>query len=279
MDYATKVQFNNKPIIICDLIRAKNIFITFAANFLSMQKLISYPISVIYYLCFGFCLAIFHPIQWVCFNVFGYQAHKKSVDYLNFFLVRCTNLVGTTYKFENRELIPTGVPIIFVSNHQSMYDIVAMIWYLRRFHCKFVSKKELGSGIPSVSYNLRHGGSVLIDRKDPKQAIPAIKGLSEYIEKNNRAAVIFPEGTRSKTGKPKEFAQNGLKILCKYAPSAYVVPVSINNSWKMVKFGFFPVGLGNHLTFTIHKPLAVKDYDFTTIMEKSEKAVVEGVKI
>jgi 1-acyl-sn-glycerol-3-phosphate acyltransferase len=279
VDYATKVQFNNKPIIICDLIRAKNIFITFAANFLSMQKLISYPISVIYYLCFGFCLAIFHPIQWVCFNVFGYQAHKKSVDYLNFFLVRCTNLVGTTYKFENRELIPTGVPVIFVSNHQSMYDIVAMIWYLRRFHCKFVSKKELGSGIPSVSYNLRHGGSVLIDRKDPKQAIPAIKGLSEYIEKNNRAAVIFPEGTRSKTGKPKEFAQNGLKILCKYAPSAYVVPVSINNSWKMVKFGFFPVGLGNHLTFTIHKPLAVKDYDFTTIMEKSEKAVVEGVKI
>lgn len=279
MNYVAKVQFNNKPIIICDLIRAKNIFITFAANFLSMQKLISYPISVIYYLCFGLCLAIFHPIQWVCFNVFGYQAHKKSVDYLNFFLVKCTNLVGTTYKFENRELIPTGAPIIFVSNHQSMYDIVAMIWYLRRFHCKFVSKKELGSGIPSVSYNLRHGGSVLIDRKDPKQAIPAIKGLSEYIEKNNRAAVIFPEGTRSKTGKPKEFAQNGLKILCKYAPSAYVVPVSINNSWKMVKFGFFPVGLGNHLTFTIHKPLAVKDYDFATLMEKSEKAVVEGVKI
>ncbi|MCV9932362.1 1-acyl-sn-glycerol-3-phosphate acyltransferase [Flavobacterium sp. LS1R47] len=244
-----------------------------------MQKLISYPISVVYYLCFGFCLAIFHPIQWVCLNVFGYQAHKKSVDYLNFFLIKCTNLIGTTYKFENRELIPKGVPIIFVSNHQSMYDIVAMIWYLRRFHCKFVSKKELGSGIPSVSYNLRHGGSVLIDRKDPKQAIPAIKGLSEYIEKYNRAAVIFPEGTRSKTGKPKEFAQNGLKILCKYAPSAYVVPVSINNSWKMVKFGFFPVGLGNHLTFTIHKPLAVKDYDFATIMNKSEKAVVEGVKI
>ncbi len=279
MDYATKVQFNNKPIIICDLISAKNIFITFALNFLSMQKLISYPISVVYYLCFGFCLAIFHPIQWVCLNVFGYQAHKKSVDYLNFFLVKCTNLIGTTYKFENRELIPEGVPIIFVSNHQSMYDIVAMIWYLRRFHCKFVSKKELGSGIPSVSYNLRHGGSVLIDRKDPKQAIPAIKGLSEYIEKYNRSAVIFPEGTRSKTGKPKEFAQSGLKILCKYAPSAYVVPVSINNSWKMVKFGFFPVGLGNHLTFTIHKPLAVKDYDFATIMEKSEKAVVEGIKI
>ncbi|PBI87475.1 2-acyl-glycerophospho-ethanolamine acyltransferase [Flavobacterium sp. ACN2] len=242
-----------------------------------MEKIISYPISVIYYLLFGLCLAVFHPIQWICLNVFGYQAHKKSVDYLNFCLLKCTNLVGTRYTIEGVDTVPKGVPIIFVANHQSMYDIVAMIWYFRRFHCKFVSKKELGSGIPSVSYNLKYGGSVLIDRKDPKQAIPVIKSLSEYIEKNTRSAVIFPEGTRSKTGVPKEFAQSGLKILCKYAPSAYVVPVSINNSWKMVKFGFFPVGLGNHLKFTAHKAMAVKDYKFEELMEITEKAVKEGI--
>jgi len=197
---------------------------------------------------------------------------------MNFFLLRCTNILGTTYTFENRELIPKNVPLIFVSNHQSLYDIIAMIWYLRRFHPKFVSKIELGKGIPSVSYNLRHGGSVLIDRKDPKQAIPVIKGLSEYIEKHNRSAVIFPEGTRSKTGIPKEFAQSGLKILCKYAPSAYVVPISINNSWKIVKYGFFPLSLGNRLTFTVHKPLSVKELSFEEIIEKAKKEVVQGIK-
>ncbi|WP_289663901.1 lysophospholipid acyltransferase family protein [Flavobacterium panacagri] len=242
-----------------------------------MEKIISYPISVIYYLLFGLCLVVFHPIQWICLNLFGYQAHKKSVDYLNFCLLKCTNLVGTRYTVKGVDTIPKGAPIIFVANHQSMYDIVAMIWYFRGFHCKFVSKKELGSGIPSVSYNLKHGGSVLIDRKDPKQAIPVIKGLSEYIEKNTRSAVIFPEGTRSKTGVPKEFAQSGLKILCKYAPSAYVVPVSINNSWKIVRYGMFPVGLGNHLTFTAHQALAVKDYKFEELMEITEKAVKEGI--
>lgn len=249
-----------------------------ALYFNSMQKIISYPLSVIYYLCFGLCLVIFHPIQWICFNVFGYQAHKKSVDYLNFFLVRCTNILGTTYRFENLDSVPKNVPLIVVANHQSMYDIIAIIWYMRRFHCKFVSKKELGSGIPSVSYNLRHGGSVLIDRKDPKQAIPTIKGLSEYIEKNTRSAVIFPEGTRSKTGKPKEFAQSGLKILCKYAPSAYVVPITINNSWKMVRYGAFPMGLGNRLTFTIHEPMAVKDYAFEELIQKTEAAVVSKIQ-
>lgn len=244
-----------------------------------MEKLVSYPISVVYYLCFGLTLVIFHPIQWICLNVFGYQAHKKSVDYLNLFLVRCTNILGTTYSVKNKEVIPNNVPIIFVANHQSLYDIIGIIWYLRRFHAKFVSKKELGKGIPSVSYNLRHGGSVLIDRKDPKQALPVIKRLGEYIEKNKRSAVIFPEGTRSKTGKPKEFAQSGLKILCKYAPNAYIVPISINNSWKMVKFGAFPMGLGNKLEFIIHEPMAVKDYSFEEIMQKTESAVVSAIKI
>ena len=243
-----------------------------------MEKLISYPISVLYYLCFGLTLVVFHPIQWLCFNLLGYQAHKKSVDYLNFFLIKCTNILGTTYTFENKDVIPKNAPIIFVANHQSLYDIVGIIWYLRQFHAKFVSKKELGKGIPSVSYNLRHGGSVLIDRKDPKQAIPVIKGLSEYIEKYKRSAVIFPEGTRSKNGNPKEFAQSGLKILCKYAPSAYVVPITINNSWKMVKFGAFPMGLGNRLQFIIHEPIAVSAFSFEELMQKTEQAVKQSIK-
>lgn len=243
-----------------------------------MEKLFSYPISVIYYLCFGLCLVVFHPIQWVCFNVFGYQAHKKSVDYLNFCLVCCTRLLGTHFHFTGKNNLPKGVPIIIVANHQSMYDIIGMIWYLRKIHPKFVSKKELGKGIPSVSFNLRHGGSVLIDRKDPKQAIPTIKGLGDYIETHQRTAVIFPEGTRSKNGKPKEFAQTGLKILCKSAPSAFVVPISINNSWKMVKFGAFPMGLGNKIEFIIHEPLAVKDFSFEELMEKTEKAIVQSIK-
>lgn len=244
-----------------------------------MQKIISYPLSFIVLMLILLTLVVFHPIQWICLNVFGYQAHKKSVDYLNFILLRIVHLLGTTFSFKNRESIPKGVPIIFVANHQSLYDIIAMIWFLREFHPKFVSKKELGKGVPSVSFNLRHGGSVLIDRKDPKQAIPAIKKLSEYIEKNNRAAVIFPEGTRSKDGKPKEFAQSGLKILCKYAPSAYVVPLSINHSWKLVKYGSFPYGLGNRLTFVVHQAIPVKGNDFDEIVQKTEAEIVKGIKI
>ncbi len=243
-----------------------------------MQKIISFPISAICYLLFLVVLVLFHPIQWVCFRGFGYEAHKKSVDYLNFFLLKIIYLSGSTCEAYNLDLVPKDAPLIIVANHQSLYDIIMINWKLRAIHPKFVSKKELGKWIPSVSYNLQHGGSVLIDRKDPKQALPVIKSLAEYIQQFKRAAVIFPEGTRSKNGTPKEFAQSGLKILCKYAPTAFVVPVSINNSWKIFRYGFFPLGLGNAISLTIHSPISVKDYSFEEIMNKTQSAIIQGIK-
>lgn len=243
-----------------------------------MHKILSYPLSAVYYVLFISTLVVFHPIQWICLNVFGYEAHKRSVAILNFFLLRNTHVLGTTYDFQNRERLPNDVPLVIVANHQSLYDIIPIIWFMRKWHPKFISKKELGQGIPSVSYNLRHGGSVLIDRKDAKQALSEIKKMAEYIEMHKRSTVIFPEGTRSKDGVPKKFSESGLKILCKYAPSAYIVPISINNSWKMLRFGQFPMGLGNRITFTIQEPFPVKGMPFNQLMIQTENAVVNGIK-
>lgn len=241
-----------------------------------MQKLLAYPLSVLYLIFFGLTLLVFHPVQWICFNLFGYNAHRASVALLNLCLVRCTHILGTTYTFKNLHDIPTDRPLILVPNHQSMHDIPPIIWHMRKHHPKFVSKKELGKGIPSVSYNLRHGGSVLIDRKDNKQALREIVKLGKYIEKHRRSAVIFPEGTRSRDGRPKPFKTTGLKLLMKSAPSALVVPISINNSWKMLKYGKFPNGLGNHLRFEVHRPIEITN-DLEHIIEKTEQAVVSGI--
>lgn len=223
--------------------------------FCTMQKLVAYLLTPIFFICFGLVLVVFHPIQWIAFNLFGYSAHKRSVSLLNLSLLRSTHLLGTRYSFNNSHQLPKDRPLIIVANHQSMYDIIPIIWFLRAHHPKFVSKIELGKGIPSVSYNLRHGGSVLIDRKDSRQALVQISKLGKYIEEHQRSAVIFPEGTRSRTGHPKKFQTTGLKILMKNAPSALIVPVSINNSWKMLRYGKYPTGAGNHLTFDVHAPL------------------------
>ncbi|WP_130734764.1 1-acyl-sn-glycerol-3-phosphate acyltransferase [Flavobacterium sp. J27] len=243
-----------------------------------MQKILSYPISIVYYILFLFWLCFFHIIQWICLNVFGYNAHRWSVAILNMFLLRTTHLLGTTYRFKGREKLPKNAPLIIVSNHQSLYDIPPYIWFLRKWHPKFISKKELGKGIPSVSYNLKHGGSALIDRKDGKQALAEIKKCAEFINKNNYSVVIFPEGTRAKKGEPKTFSVNGLKMLYKFAPDAYFAPITINNSWKLARYGTFPLGLGNRLEFQVHEPLKISDYTFEEIFEKTEKVITDHIK-
>jgi 1-acyl-sn-glycerol-3-phosphate acyltransferase len=241
-----------------------------------MRKLLAYPLTIIHLLCFFIALVIFHPIQWLCFNLFGYQAHKKSVDILQWTLMRCANILGTRFTFTNPYKIDTNQPLIIVANHQSLHDIYPITWYMRKHHPKFISKIELGKGIPSVSYNLRHGGAALIDRKNPRQPLPALMKFGEYIEEHKRSAVIFPEGTRSKNGEPKPFQTKGLEILFKKIPSALVVPISINNSWKMYKYGKFPMGIGSHITFTVHKPLKLTTFADKEVLIKTLETTIKN---
>ena len=170
-----------------------------------MKKIISYPFTIIYYALFGSTLGIFHIIQIITYNFLGYSAHKRTVDLMNFFLLRCLNFLGIQIRFDRPLNLTTGKPLIIVANHQSTYDIPPIIWYLKKFHPKFISKKQLGRGIPGVSYNLRNGGSVLIDRSRSEESIGLIKIFAQKLERNKWSAVIFPEGTRSRDGKPKKF--------------------------------------------------------------------------
>ncbi len=242
-----------------------------------LLRIISYPLTVVFYIFFGLTLLIFHPAQWICYNIFGYQAHKKSVDYFNWTNLRCLNILGTSFNFEIRGEIPKNAPIIMVSNHQSMWDIPPIIWFLRRQHPKFISKMELGRGIPSISYNLRHGGSILIDRKNPRQALSEMKKFSAYLSKHNRSGVIFPEGTRSRDGVPKTFHRKGLTTLFKYAPNAYVLPITVNNSWKLQRYGMFPMPIGVRLKHIVHPVIKVSDHvsdDLINIVERIIKSEV-----
>jgi len=243
-----------------------------------MKKVFSYILSIIFYLFFGLTLLVFHVYQWIAFNAFGYLAHKKSVDILNFFLLRCLNIVGTRFQYNINFTFETDRPHIIVCNHQSMFDIPPIIWYMRKLHPKFISKKELAKGVPSISYNLRHGGSVLIDRKNAAQALGEIKKLGKYISETKRSAVIFPEGTRSKTGQIKEFASKGLTALLEACPEAVVVPVCVNNSWKLQQNGMFPLGVGVFLKLEVLKPHEAKNFKIPELIALLEEQISSQVQ-
>ncbi|MEO2063422.1 MAG: lysophospholipid acyltransferase family protein [Christiangramia sp.] len=242
-----------------------------------MKKLLSYPLSILFYLFFGITLVIFHPIQWLCLKLGGYDAHKRSVDIFNFCLMRCLNILGTRFGVENQYDIPRDKTVIFVANHQGMYDIPPIIWYFRKHHPKFVSKKELGKGIPSISFNLRHGGSVLIDRKNRREALVKMSKFADYLAETKRSAVIFPEGTRSRTGEPKKFQVNGLLMLFKKLPDAVVVPITINNSWKLFKHGNYPIDVGVHVRLKTHKPIPVNSQEAESLVAEVERTITADI--
>ena len=243
----------------------------------TFKKILSYPLSVLFYIFFFITLLVFHPIQWICLKSGGYQAHKKSVDIFNFFLLRCLNILGTRYTFENPYELPIDRSCIFVANHQGMYDIPPIIWHMRKHHPKFVSKMELGKGIPSISYNLRHGGNLLIDRKNGREALVKMSKFADYLNEHKRSAVIFPEGTRSRTGAPKKFAVQGLQLLIKKMPEAVIVPITINNSWKLFRYGSFPMGIGVHLMLKVHKPIAANSEAPDALVAQVERTITSDI--
>jgi len=241
-------------------------------------KILSYILSPIFALVFFLILVIFHPLQWVSLRFFGSNAHEQVVATLNYFLVKSMLILGVKIKLKNAYKIPENIPLLFVANHQSTFDIPPLGLYFKKYHPKFVAKIELGKGLPSVSFNLKYGGSALIDRKDSKQAIGELVNFAKRIQKNNWSAIIFPEGTRSKTGKPKKFAQNGLKVLAKYNKNGYIIPITINNSWKVFRYGKFPLGLGSPITITTHKPLHINSMSFEDLFNKTEEVIKKHIQ-
>ncbi len=242
-----------------------------------MRKLLGYILTPVHYIFFGLTLLIFHPIQWVCFNWFGYKAHKLSVDMLNWCLTSTYYFLGNTVTFINKQDLPVGRPMIFLANHQSTYDIPPMIWYLHRYHAKFISKIELAEGIPSVSYNLRVGGGANIDRKDARQSITELVKLGQRMKENNWSAMIFPEGTRSKDGQVKTFQGGGIGALLKKCPDALLVPVAISNSWQMIRYGSYPLNTFIAMRWQVLEPIEPDNMPANDLALMAEHRIKEAL--
>ena len=240
---------------------------------IAIVKLLGYLLTPVYLIVFGLLLVIFHPIQAICRNMWGYSAHKKSVDILNLLIIKSLIILGTKITFRYSEKLPKERPIILISNHQSMLDIPPIIWGFRNHHPKFISKIELGKSIPSISYNLRYGGSILIDRSKWRQAIKEIEKLGKYIEKNNYTASIFPEGTRTKDGEMNAFKAAGVNALLKAAPSALVVPLVIDGNYELMKKGLYPMSFGVKIKYTVLNPIEPGSLPVEELVMKTENMI------
>ena len=165
------------------------------------------------------------------------------------------HLTGTRFAVERAPGLRAHTSYIFVSNHQSMFDVALLGGTMLTSFPRYVAKKELARGLPSVSFHLREGGNAVIDRNNRQQALAAIRELGQRAEARGVSVVIYPEGTRAREGTLKPFKLAGSLALLEAAPNLAVVPVAVDGSWKIVRHRFLPVPFGTGVRFHLGEPI------------------------
>ena len=214
----------------------------------------SWLFTVPFLVLFGGLLVVFDPLQRLA-HLFGRRCHRVVVDALQWSLVQALRVCGTRFAFERHPAVDPGRPYVVISNHQSMFDIPILTGALSWRFPLFVSKRELSRGIPSISYNLRVGGSALIDRSDRQQALEAIRALGRRLCDWGVSAVIFPEGTRARDGQLKPFKPGGALELIAAAEGLAVLPAAIDGSWELLRHRLRPVPFGTRVRVWLGEPL------------------------
>jgi 1-acyl-sn-glycerol-3-phosphate acyltransferase len=239
-----------------------------------LKQAAEFLLSAVYLIYFSLILLIFHVAQLIAFWLGERKAQKPVADWMNRLIMQGWILTGSTHRFQFEYTPPTNRPLIFVANHQSMFDISPIAWYLRRYNPVFVSKIELARGTPSVSYNLRKSGAALVDRKDPRQALSEIGRLGQRLKEGVCSVVIFPEGTRSRDGKPKPFAGGGLAVLLRKCPDALVIPVAITGTGTFNPDKLFPLRPFSHMTWTVLPPIESAGLSGEQVASQTQEAIL-----
>ena len=117
---------------------------------------------------------------------------------------------GLIPRISGAEKLPK-TPYLLVCNHRSMYDPLMILLYLKQENIAFVSKPS-NMAIPMIGDLAYAAGFLPIDRENDREALKTILAAAGYLKKGLCSMAIFPEGTRTRTGKLQEFHAGSFKI-------------------------------------------------------------------
>ncbi len=181
-------------------------------------------------------------------------------------------MCGVKLEVSGIENIRKDIPYIYMSNHQSYFDIFTLLAGLP-VDFKFILKKELMK-IPILGTAMKGARYISLDREDGRKAIEGMNTAADRI-RAGASVLIFPEGTRSEDGVIGEFKKGGFHLALK--SGCDIVPVAIVKSRDIVPKGSLKVNRGT-IYFRIGKAIPVTDYskrEMNTLIQRVREAVME----
>lgn len=164
---------------------------------------------------------------------------------------------------------------MFVANHCSWMDIPFMGATIGWRNYKFVAKQELEK-VPILSAAIQIAGNLMVDRKDKRSGLKTLRTGIDYM-KDGLHLCTFPEGTRSRDGRLKEFKNGAFKMAHK--AGAPVIPLSIVGAQKVQPiYWMFPMMASRrHVKVVVHKPVESKSVTEDELAKQVRAAMVEGL--
>ena len=174
---------------------------------------------------------------------------------------------------KGRENIDKLTSYVFVANHQGAYDIFSVYGYLGH-NFKWMMKKSLRK-ILLVGYTCHQSGHIFVDRSSPAAIRSTIETAKERL-RNGMSLVVFPEGSRTFTGKMGPFKKGAYQLALEF--NLPLVPVTIDGSFKvMPRTSKLP--RPGHIVLTIHKPISAPSDEAARneVMDLTRTAIESGL--
>jgi 1-acyl-sn-glycerol-3-phosphate acyltransferase len=171
---------------------------------------------------------------------------------------------GVRVEVRGLERLEPGTTYVFVANHQSLYDIPVIFWWLP-FQLRIIAKESLGS-FPFLGWHLRRTGHLLVDRRNPDRGgiLRKWRGLLEQ----GLSLIIFPEGTRSEDGRVGRFRAGSFMLAIE--ARLPIVPIALVGTRRCMRKGRLTVRPA-FVEMTIHAPISLDSGAWSPTIEDARR--------
>jgi 1-acyl-sn-glycerol-3-phosphate acyltransferase len=164
-------------------------------------------------------------------------------------------------RVKGKENIKKDDSYVVISNHQSYYDIFLIYGWLG-IDIKWVMKKELAK-IPGLGIGSKKVGHIFLDRSNKRIALESLNEAKKKLTKGT-SVVIFPEGTRSKTGQMDRFKRGAFRLALDLGLP--ILPITISGTKNILPTGTINI-LPGKVTMIVHEPINIHSYSEETLPE------------